>query len=182
MKFFSSKSNRLFQDSYYLAVAMMAMTGVIACSNHLVKIPLNKWVTWGAITYPFSFFITETVNRFYGPKNARRIAYSGFLTAIILGYIFLDARIARASSVAFLASQLLDIAIFNRLRRGAWWLAPLSASILASLVDTLVFFYLAFYGHNTDWLKLGLGDLAIKLIMDVLLLMPFRWFLFSSEN
>jgi queuosine precursor transporter len=157
-----------------MSVAIIAMMLVIASSNYLVQIEINKWLTWGAFTYPFSFFITEIINRFYGPKKARQVVYIGFTIAVALGLMFMNQQIAFASSVAFLASQLLDIGIFNQLRKARWWLAPGVASLLASFVDTLIFFYLAFYGQEVSWLQLGFGDLGIKLLMDLLLLLPFR--------
>lgn len=163
-----------------MLAAIFAIMIVIASSNSLVQIEINQWLTWGAFTYPFSFFITEIINRFYGPSNARRVAYIGFLVAVVWGFLFMNRQIAFASSVAFLASQLLDISVFNRLRRAAWWLAPGVASVLASLVDTLIFFYLAFYGQEASWVQLGFGDLSIKLLMDLLLLLPFRIFLWTN--
>ena len=181
-EFFPLPNSWLYPRRRAMLIAIVAMTCVIASSNFLVQIEINEWLTWGAFTYPFSFFISEVVNRFHGPSSARRVAYAGFAVAIGLGFLFMNQQIAMASSAAFLLSQLLDISVFNRLRRAAWWLAPATASILASLVDTLIFFFLAFYGQNVSWVQLGFGDLSIKLIMDLLMLLPFRIFLWSAPT
>lgn len=167
-----------FQRHFYSAV--LAMVIIIAASNYLVEIPLGEWLTWGAFTYPLSFFVSEMVNRFYGPAQARRVVYFGFFVAVILAFSIMNQRIALASSIAFLIGQLLDIWVFNKLRKKTWWLAPGTASVSASIVDTLIFFSVAFAGTEIPWLQLAAGDFAIKLCMDLCLLLPFRMFLWRA--
>jgi uncharacterized PurR-regulated membrane protein YhhQ (DUF165 family) len=154
--------------------AVFAMITFTAASNFLVEIPINNWLTWGTFTYPFTFLVSELTNRFYGPRLARRVVYFGFAAAIALSFSLLNRRIALASSIAFLVGQLLDISVFNRLRRQTWWVAPAGASFAASFVDTLIFFSLAFAGTQVPWVTLGLGDFGIKVLMDLGLLLPFR--------
>ncbi len=150
---------------------------VVASSNYLVQFPINDWLTWGALPYPISFLVTELTNRFYGPKKARRVVYAGFLLAVILSFWLAPPKIAFASGSAFLISQLLDISIFNRFRQGPWWYAPFFASCLASIVDTAIFWNIAFYGENVPLLTWAIGDFLVKLLLDVVLLLPFRLFL-----
>jgi uncharacterized PurR-regulated membrane protein YhhQ (DUF165 family) len=161
--------------------AVLGMIGVVASSNYLVQISINEWLTWGAFSYPFSFLITELTNRFYGPKTARRVVLFGFIAAIALAFSWMNQRIAFASSIAFLVGQLLDISVFNRLRKGRWWLAPGMASISASIVDTVIFFYLAFGNLGVSWIQLGSGDFCVKLTMDLVLLLPFRLLIWKGN-
>lgn len=156
------------------AIATCAMVFLVAASNGLVQFPLNDWLTWGAFSYPFTFMVTELTNRFYGPQTARQVVYRGFAVAVPLSFALADARIAMASCAAFLFGQLLDISVFTRLRRSSWWVAPAGASISASLLDTLVFFFLAFAGTPMNWATHATGDFSVKLTMDLLLLIPFR--------
>ncbi|MEO1091284.1 MAG: VUT family protein [Pseudomonadota bacterium] len=150
------------------------MTVVVVVSNVLVQFPLNDWLTWAAFTYPVAFLVTDVTNRRLGPEAARRVAYAGFFIAVVLSVALASPRIALASGTAFLAAQLLDVAIFDRLRRAAWWRAPLVSSVLASALDTMVFFALAFAGTGLPWVTWALGDFAAKLAMALLLLLPFR--------
>lgn len=167
------------RPSRALVIAATAMMLVVAASNYLVQFPLphpalRDWLTWGALTYPFAFLVTDITNRFLGPALARRVVYVGFALGVLLSLILASPRIALASGSAFLVGQLLDITVFNRLRGLSWWKAPLLSSFLASLVDTFLFFSLAFAGTTMPWVTLALGDLAVKLAFAVLLLVPFR--------
>jgi uncharacterized PurR-regulated membrane protein YhhQ (DUF165 family) len=157
-----------------LLIAIGAMMVVVAASNWLVQYQINPWLTWGAFTYPFSFFVTDLTNRAYGPRRARVVEAAGFALAVALSLSLAPWRIAVASGGAFLVSQLLDIQIFNRLRQLRWFWAPFVASAIASVVDTYVFFAGAFAGTGEPWHTLGLGDLAVKLAFAVFLLAPFR--------
>jgi uncharacterized PurR-regulated membrane protein YhhQ (DUF165 family) len=157
-----------------LAAAVAAMVVVVAGSNVAVQYPINAWLTWGAFTYPIAFLITDLTNRRQGPAAARTVACVGFALAVALSVLVAGPRIALASGGAFLTSQLLDISVFNRLRRLSWWRAPLASSALASIWDTGVFFTLAFAGSGLPWVTWGLGDLAAKAAMALLLLAPFR--------
>lgn len=153
---------------------VLAMALVVALSNWAVSIPINHWLTWGAFTYPVVFLVTDLTNRALGPQAARRVAWAGFALAVVLSLGLAGWRIALASGTAFIVAQLLDIAAFNRLRSLSWWQAPLFGSLLASVVDTALFFFLAFYGTDLDWMALATGDLGIKWLMAALLLAPYR--------
>lgn len=153
---------------------ILAMTLVVAASNWLVQYPINDVLTWGAITYPFSFLVTDLTTRLQGPGRARRAVWAGFALAVLLSAWLATPRIALASGSAFLAGQLLDIQIFQRLRAGSWWRAPLVSSTVGSVVDTAIFFSLAFAGTGLPWVTLALGDLGVKLLLAVLALAPFR--------
>jgi queuosine precursor transporter len=156
------------------ALPVLAMVVVVAGSNVAVQYPINDWLTWGALTYPVAFLVTDLTNRRYGPQEARRVAYAGFALAVLLSIVLAGPRIALASGTAFLTAQLLDISVFGRLRRLRWWKAPLVSSGIASIWDTAVFFSLAFAGTGLPWVTWGLGDLSAKFAMALLLLMPFR--------
>jgi queuosine precursor transporter len=156
------------------ALPVLAMVVVVAGSNVAVQYPINDWLTWGALTYPFAFLVTDLTNRRFGPGEARRVAYVGFALAVVLSIVLAGPRIALASGTAFLTAQLLDIWVFDRLRRLPWWQAPLISSAIASIWDTAVFFGLAFAGTGLPWLTWGLGDLGVKAGMALLLLLPFR--------
>ncbi|MEM7023823.1 MAG: VUT family protein [Pseudomonadota bacterium] len=157
------------------------MVVVVVASNIAVQYPINDWLTWGAITYPFAFLVTDLTNRRYGPAEARRVVYVGFALAVLLSIWLADPRIALASGAAFLTAQLLDILIFNRLRATSWWQAPLISSGLASTWDTAVFFVLAFAGTGLPWHTWALGDLGAKAAMALLLLLPFRALMSSRD-
>lgn len=154
--------------------AVAAMVVVVVASNWLVQFPINDWLTWGAFSYPLAFLVTDLTNRWYGPKRARHVAYVGFALGVVLSLILADVRIALASGAAFLTSQLLDIAIFDRMRRASWWKAPLIGSLLASTWDTGVFFAGAFAFTGLPWVSWAVGDLGAKLAMALILLVPFR--------
>ena len=157
-----------------LALAVAAMVVVVVGSNVAVQYPINDWLTWGAFTYPVSFLVTDLTNRRLGPGRARRVAYVGFALAVLLSAWLATPRIALASGTAFLTAQLLDVAVFDRLRRLPWWQAPLASSGLASVWDTAVFFTLAFAGTGLPWATWALGDLGAKWAMALALLLPFR--------
>jgi len=157
-----------------LRTPILAMAAVIVLSNVLVQYPINAWLTWGAFSYPVVFLVTDLTNRALGPTAARRVAWIGFPMAVAISLLLAPWRIALASGSAFILSQVLDIALFNRWRRLSWWKAPLFGSLAASVVDTAVFFYLAFAGTELDWTLLAAGDLAVKALMAALLLAPYR--------
>lgn len=157
---------------WFVPVAAMVLT--VASSNYLVQFPINDWLTWGAITYPVSFLVTDLTTRLQGPERARRVVYIGFALAVLLSLWLATPRIALASGAAFLVGQLLDIRVFQRLRAGSWWRAPLASSSVGSAVDTAIFFTLAFAGTGLPVVTLALGDLGVKLLLAVLFLAPFR--------
>jgi len=150
------------------------MTVIVAASNFLVQFPINDWLTWGALTYPVAFLVTDLTNRRLGSQSARRVVLVGFAFAVMLSVVLATPRIAIASGSAFLAAQLLDIHVFNRLREARWWLAPLLSSVAGSVVDTVLFFGLAFAGTGTPWMTWAVGDLGVKLAVALLMLVPFR--------
>lgn len=169
-----------------LWLPILAMTAVIVVSNIAVMYPINDWLTWGAFTYPFVFLVTDLTNRGVGPAGARKVAWAGLVLAVILSVYFADWQIALASGAAFISAQLLDIAFFNRLRSMSWWKAPLIGSIAASVLDTGLFFFIAFYGSDMNWMMLASGDLLVKWSMAAVLLMPYRlllpWVAGIAEN
>ena len=150
------------------------MSAIVLLSNILVQFPINPWLTWGAFSYPVAYFVTDVCNRTYGAPLARRVAWVGFATGLGLSLWLSPWRIAAASATAFIVSQLLDVAIFNRLRQLSWWKAPLFGSAAASVFDTGIFFGFAFAGTEISWLHLAVGDLGIKLAMALALLPPYR--------
>lgn len=171
-----------------LSAAVLAMAVVVTASNILVQYPINDLLTWGAFSYPVAFLITDLTNRALGPVRARKVVYVGFAIAVLLSLYFADPRIAVASGSAFLVAQLLDIAIFDRLRRKTWWLAPVASSTVASALDTFIFFWLAFaatgipftlfgisFGETgVPWQTLALGDYLVKIGVALVMLIPFR--------
>ena len=168
------------------------MTGVLTCalpiltSNYLVQFPINhygleKILTYGALSYPVAFLITDLANRSYGKEVARKIVYIGFTLGISFTLLFstnfadlISIRIAIGSGTAFLLAQLLDVQIFDNLRKKKWYVAPLTSSILGSIVDTFLFFSISFYATGVPWVTLSLGDLTIKILITLLMLIPFR--------
>lgn len=153
---------------------ILLMGTVIVSSNFLYQFALNEWITWGAFSYPFVFLITDLTNRTFGIKSARTIVYFGFALAVPLSIIVADIRIAIASGSAFLIAQLLDIHLFTLLRKGKWWKAPLVSSALASIIDSILFFSIAFYGTEINWFTLATGDQMIKWLMVVVALPVYR--------
>lgn len=157
-----------------LLIAVAAMCAIVVGSNILVQYPINNWLTWGAITYPVAFLVSDLLNRRFGPGVARRVAAIGFVAAVIVSIWLASPRIAIASGTAFLAAQLLDIQVFDRLRYQHWWRAPLIAGVAGATLDTFLFFSLAFAGTGMPWPTLLLGDLAVKLALNLTMLLPFR--------
>ncbi len=157
-----------------LAGGAIAMALIVAVSNYLVQFAINDWITWAAFTYPVSFLITDLCNRTLGPGPARRVVYIGFAFAVALSVWLATPRIAIASGSAFLIAQILDVFIFNRLRHARhWWLPPLASSSLASALDTLIFFSVAFIGTPVPWISLAAGDYLVKLGVALVMLVPF---------
>jgi hypothetical protein len=188
---------------------VLAMAAIVVASNILVQFLFGQWLTWGAFTYPLAFLVTDIMNRVYGASAARRVVFAGFLVGVACSLIgtqisgefgpLVTVRIALASGVAFLTAQLLDVAIFDRMRAGAWWKAPIFSTIIGSSVDTALFFTLAFSGafiflepgNDVSWASevlpiLGLGPMAplwvslavadwgVKLLLALVALVPFR--------
>jgi len=194
-----------------LLPGILAMAIIVVASNILVQFLLGNWLTWGAFTYPIAFLVTDVMNRIYGAAAARKVVFVGFIVGIICSLIgsqimlefgpAVALRVAVGSAVAFLTAQLLDIAIFDRLRVGSWWKAPLVSTVIGSAVDTALFFSIAFsasvtlFGPEADsaiswaweavpllgqgslqplWVSLALADWAVKLGIALLALVPFR--------
>ena len=153
---------------------VLAMMLVVVASNWLVQYPINAWLTWGAFVYPVAFLVNDLTNRAVGMAAARRVAWAGFAIAVVVSAMVAPWRIAVASGTAFIVSQLADVRVFNRWRSRTWWKAPLIGSAVASVIDTVIFFSLAFAGTALDWWLLAIGDLGIKLLMAVVLLGPYR--------
>jgi queuosine precursor transporter len=176
---YSCSDNRRMKNSPQIPLLklwrpILAMLIVIVSSNYLVQFPINDWLTWGAFTFPVAFLVTDLTNRAVGAQAARRVAFAGFAIAVLVSLALAPWRIAVASGVAFLVGQMLDIAAFNKLRAMSWWKAPLIGSLVASVVDTGIFFFLAFAGSDMNWLTLATGDLGIKWLMAAVLLAPYR--------
>jgi uncharacterized PurR-regulated membrane protein YhhQ (DUF165 family) len=157
-----------------VVIGIAAMAVIVTASNILVQHPINDWLTWGALTYPVAFLVTDLINRAHGPAAARRVIYVGFALAVALSIALATPRIALASGSAFLVAQLLDVLIFDRLRGRVWWQAPLVSSTFGSAIDTALFFSLAFAGTAVPWVTLGLGDFAVKMALALFMLIPFR--------
>ncbi len=153
---------------------MLAMVAVIAASNWAVQFPINDWLTWGAFTYPLVFLVVDLTNRACGPARARRVVMVGFVFGLLVSLTLADARIAVASGAAYLASQWLDIWIFDRLRRGQWWRAPLVSSLLAMAIDTALFYGGSFAFTGAPWVTWAMGDYAVKLAMAACVLPAYR--------
>lgn len=190
--------------------AIAAMVAVVAASNYLVQFPvqatfgginLADLLTWGAFTYPVAFLVNDLTNRTLGPQRARMVVLFGFVVAVVISIFLATPRIAIASGAAFLLAQLLDVSIFDRLRRGAWWQAPLVSTFLGSVLDTVIFFGIsfapslagidAFFGMEDGslgfpapflgigpevplWISLAVGDFIVKLLVAALLLAPYK--------
>ncbi|WP_375068296.1 queuosine precursor transporter [Stenotrophomonas lactitubi] len=157
-----------------LVLAVLAMGAVVLLSNVLVQYPINDWLTWGAFSYPVAFLVSNLINRRFGPGPARRVAWIGFAVAVLLSVWVATPRIAIASCSAFIVAQLLDITVFDRLRRGSWWRAPMVATTCSATVDTTIFWSIAFAGSTLPWVSWAAGDLTVKLAIGACLLAPFR--------
>ena len=159
---------------------------VVLSSNYLVQFPINYYglnniLTYGAFSYPIAFLITDLANRSYGKIIAKKIVYFGFLLGIGFSLLFstdfadyISIRVAIGSGTAFLIAQLLDVQIFDNLRKKKWFIAPLTSSLIGSIVDTFLFFSISFYGTGVPWFTLALGDLAVKVLVALIMLVPFR--------
>ena len=164
----------------------LIMGAVVLASNYLVQFPIKYYgleeiLTYGAFSYPIAFLITDLANRSYGKLIARQIVYIGFAIGISFTLLFstnfgdlISVRIAIGSGTAFLVAQLLDVQIFDNLRKKEWFIAPLTSSVIGSTVDTFLFFSISFYKTGIPWVTLSLGDLAVKILVAVLMLIPFR--------
>ncbi len=159
---------------------------VVLSSNYLVQFPIKYYgleeiLTYGAFSYPIAFLITDLANRSYGKLVARKIVYIGFAIGISFTLIFstnfadlISVRIAIGSGTAFLVAQLLDVQIFDKLRKKKWFIAPLTSSLIGSTIDTFLFFSISFYATGIPWVTLSLGDLAVKILVALAMLIPFR--------
>ncbi len=159
---------------------------VVLISNYLVQFPINYFgleeiLTYGAFSYPIAFLITDISNRFYGKIIAKKIVYIGFTIGICFTLLFstnfadlISIRIAIGSGTAFIVAQLLDVQIFDQLRKKKWFVAPLTSSLIGSTVDTFLFFSISFYATGIPWFTLSLGDLAVKIFVALAMLVPFR--------
>ena len=175
-------------------VLALSMATIVALSNYLVKFPVNYFglqdlLTFGAFSYPLAFLITDLSNRKYGKDTAKKIVYIGFALGVFLTLFFstnfvdlISIRIAIGSGTAFLVAQLVDVQIFEKLRKKKWFVAPITSSFVGSTIDTFLFFLISFYGTSIHWLTLSLGDLAVKLLVAVLMLIPFRIFIFYIKE
>ena len=159
---------------------------VVLSSNYLVQFPIKYYgleeiLTYGAFSYPVAFLITDLANRSYGKMVARKIVYIGFAIGVSFTLLFstnfadlISVRIAIGSGTAFLVAQLLDVQIFDHLRKKKWFIAPLTSSFIGSTVDTFLFFSISFYATGIPWVTLSLGDLAVKIFVALIMLIPFR--------
>ena len=177
---------------FFLLAFLMA--SVVALSNYLVQFPINYFslenlLTYGAFSYPVAFLITDLSNRRYGKNIAKKIVYLGFALGIFLTLYFstnysdlISIRIAIGSGTAFLVAQLIDVHIFDRLRNKIWFLAPLTSSLIGSVIDTFLFFSISFYGTEVNWLTLSLGDLSVKIFIALTMLIPFRLLIYRIQE
>ena len=162
------------------------MGAVVLASNYLVQFPIKYYgleeiLTYGAFSYPIAFLITDLANRSFGKIVARKIVYIGFAIGISFTLLFstnftdlISIRIAIGSGTAFLFAQLLDVQIFDKLRKKEWFVAPLTSSLIGSTIDTFIFFSISFYGTGIPWITLSLGDLSVKIFVALMMLIPFR--------
>ena len=169
-----------------LLLLSVLMGVVVLSSNYLVQFPvkyynLEQILTYGAFTYPIAFLITDLANRSYGKLVAKKIVYIGFIIGIVFTLFFstnfsdlISVRIAIGSGTAFIIAQLLDVKIFDQLRNKKWFVAPLTSSFIGSIVDTFLFFSISFYGTEIPWITLSFGDLVIKILVTLIMLIPFR--------
>ena len=169
---------------FFLLALLMAV--VVALSNYLVQFPikyfhLENLLTYGAFSYPIAFLITDLSNRRYGRNIAKKIVYLGFTLGVFLTLYFstnysniISIRIAIGSGTAFLVAQLIDVHIFDKLRKSKWFIAPLTSSLVGSTIDTFLFFTISFYGTKVNWITLSFGDLSVKILIALIALVPFR--------
>jgi len=169
---------------FFILAFLMAL--VVALSNYLVQFPVNYFglkdlLTYGAFSYPIAFLITDLSNRRYGKNTAKKIVYLGFALGVFLTLYFstnysdlISIRIAIGSGTAFLVAQLIDVNVFDRLRKKIWFTAPLVSSLVGSSIDTFLFFSISFYGTEVSWITLSFGDLLVKIFVALIMLIPFR--------
>ena len=172
---------------FFILAILMSL--IVALSNYLVQFPityfnLENLLTYGAFSYPVAFLITDLSNRRYGKNTAKKIVYIGFSLGVFLTLYFstnfsdlISIRIAIGSGTAFLIAQLIDVNIFDKLRKKVWFAAPLVSSLAGSTIDTFLFFSISFYGTDVNWLSLSLGDLFVKIFVALVMLVPFRFLL-----
>ena len=177
-----------------LLLLPVLMGVVVLSSNYLVQFPIKYYgleeiLTYGAFTYPIAFLIADLANRSYGKLAARKIVYIGFIIGISFTLFFttnfsdlISVRIAIGSGTAFIVAQLLDVQIFDKLREKEWFVAPLTSSFIGSVVDTFLFFSISFYGTGIAWVTLSVGDLAVKIFVTLLMLIPFRLLLSTFKT
>ena len=173
------------ENRFFFVLAFL-MGLVVVLSNYLVQFPVNylglqDLLTYGAFSYPVAFLITDLSNRRYGKNTAKKIVYLGFTLGVFLTFYFstnysdlISIRIAIGSGTAFLIAQLVDVNIFDKLRNKIWFAAPLTSSIIASFVDTFLFFLISFYGTGINWVSLSFGDFSVKIFVSLVMLIPFR--------
>ena len=173
------------ENSFFFVLAFL-MALVVALSNYLVQFPVNylgfqDLLTYGAFSYPVAFLITDLSNRRYGKNTAKKVVYLGFALGVFLTLYFstnyldlISIRIAIGSGTAFLVAQLIDVNIFDRLRKKIWFAAPLTSSLIGSTIDTFLFFSISFYGTGINWISLSFGDLFVKIFVALVMLIPFR--------
>jgi|TARA_B100000678_G_scaffold93610_1_gene78197 hypothetical protein len=169
-----------------LLLLPVLMGVVVLVSNYLVQFPIKHYgleeiLTYGAFSYPIAFLITDLANRSYGKLVARKIVYIGFIIGIAFTFFFstnfsdlISVRIAVGSGTAFIVAQLLDVQIFDQLRNKRWFVAPLTSSLIGSIVDTFLFFSISFYGTGIPWITLSFGDFVVKILVALIMLIPFR--------
>ena len=172
-------------NKLFLTLSLL-MGLIVLISNFLVQFPvkyygLEEILTYGAFSYPVAFLITDLANRSFGKLIARKIVYFGFTIGILFTILFstnfsdlISIRIAIGSGTAFIIAQLLDVQVFDKLRRKTWFVAPLFSSLIGSTVDTFLFFSISFYGTGVPWVTLSLGDLGVKILIALIMLVPFR--------
>ena len=182
------------QENKFFFILAFLMALVVALSNYFVQFPvkyfgLENVLTYGAFTYPIAFLITDLSNRRYGKKIATKIVYLGFAVGVFLTFYFstnysdiVSIRIAFGSGIAFIVSQLIDVSIFDKLRRKIWFVAPLASSLIGSIIDTFLFFSISFYGTGINWVALSFGDLFVKIFVSLIMLIPFRLLLFRVQE
>ena len=172
-------------EKIFFFILAFLMSLIVVLSNYLVQYPVNymglqNLLTYGAFSYPVAFLITDLSNRRYGKNIAKKIVYLGFILGVIITFYFstnysdfISIRIAIGSGTAFIVAQLIDINIFDRLRKKKWFIAPLTSSLFGSAIDTLLFFSISFYGTGINWITLSIGDFLVKILIALIMLIPF---------
>ena len=173
-------------ENRFIFILAFLMALIVVLSNYLVQFPVHYMgfqdlLTYGAFSYPIAFLITDLSNRRYGKNTAKKIVYLGFILGVILTFYFstnysdlISVRIAIGSGTAFLVAQLIDVNIFDKLRKKIWFAAPLASSLIGSSIDTFLFFSISFYGTGISWVTLSFGDLFVKIFVAIAMLIPFR--------